>query len=270
MVCINTPQLKELYTPESGRMRVAGFMSGSGSNLVKIIEHEIILEKLEGRSPYHVAVIFTDNPLSNAGMIGRTYGIPVITRDLGEFYRERGKPRKDMTVRAEFDQGTVDALAHYKIDVAAYAGYMSIATSVLINAFLGANVHPADLRIMNGEKRKYTGDHAVRDAILAGEKELRSTTHLIEPRVDYGRILMVSQPLSVTLPEDFNPSDTEQVKLVSDQHQTMLKERGDWIIFPKTLEDIASGKYSQDEEGRLYFNARFTDKPILIPQGILL
>ena len=31
--------LKELYNPESGRMRIAGLISGSGSNLRKIIEY---------------------------------------------------------------------------------------------------------------------------------------------------------------------------------------------------------------------------------------
>lgn len=43
--------LIELYSPKSGRMRVAGFMSGKGTNLVKIIEHERKIEEKEGRSP---------------------------------------------------------------------------------------------------------------------------------------------------------------------------------------------------------------------------
>ena len=162
--------LKELYHPESGRMRIAGLMSGSGSNLRKIIEHGRATEDREGRAPYHVVVIFSDNPASNAEKIGNDYKIPVIIRDLEAFYKGRGKPRRDLAVRAGFDQGTVEALKPFNVDVAAYAGYMSIATDLLINAFLGVNVHPADLSVMNGDRRKYTGDHAVRDAILAGEE----------------------------------------------------------------------------------------------------
>ena len=40
--------LKELYHSESGRMRIAGLMSGSGSNLRKIIENGKRLEAEEG------------------------------------------------------------------------------------------------------------------------------------------------------------------------------------------------------------------------------
>ena len=260
----NNMALKELYNSESGIMRVAGLMSGSGSNLRKIIEHEKEIEKEEGRAPYQVAVIFTDNPVSNAKKIGIEYKIPVLVRDLGAFYKEREKPRKDLDVRAEFDEGTVLALEPFNIDVAAYAGYMSIATAPLINGFLGVNIHPADLSIMDGNKRKYTGDHAVRDAILAGEKQLRASTHIIEQQVDYGRILMVSQPLAVTLPEDFDANNKDQIDSISDEHQNRLKEVGDWVIFPRTLEYLANGRYSQDEQGLLYFD----NEPI--PQGLRL
>lgn len=246
-------------------MRVAGLMSGKGSNLIKIIEYQRRMEELEGYSPYNVVVIFTDNPESNAEEIGREHGILVLTRDIKAFHKERGKPRRDLEVRAEFDRGTVSLLKPFEVDVIAYAGYMSIATQVLINAFLGVNVHPADLTIVdkNG-KRKYTGDHAVRDAILAGEKKLRSTTHIVEPIVDYGRILMVSRSIYVqSLPFDF-PRNKDDIDYVSSRHQDRLKEIGDWIIFPRTLEFIADGRYSQDEQGRLYFD----DRPI--PDGLKL
>jgi folate-dependent phosphoribosylglycinamide formyltransferase PurN len=256
--------LTKLYNPESGRMRIAGLMSGSGSNLRKIIEHGNEIEFSEGRFPYQVVVIFSDNPSSNAEKIGNEYGIPVVMRDLGAFYKDKGKPRRDLTVRAEFDEGTVEALKPFNVDVAAYAGYMSIATAPLINAFLGVNVHPADLSIMDGNKRKYTGDHAVRDAIVAGEKQLRATTHIIEQEVDYGRILMISPSVDVVLPDEFDLSDKDRLSSLSDEHQNHLKEYGDWVIFPRTLENLADGKYFQDEQGNLYFN----DKPI--PHGMRL
>ena len=256
--------LKELYHPESGRARVAGFMSGSGTNLRKIVEHQRKMEEQDGRASYQVVVIFSDNPQSNAERIGRDYKIPVVIRDLTAFHKERGKPRKDLSVRAEFDEETVRALKPFNVDIAAYAGYMAIATPLLINAFIGINVHPADLSIMDGNKRKYTGDHAVRDAILAGEKQLRATTHIIEQQVDYGRIIMISPPLDVNLPQGFDASNKDQVKSVSDAHQNRLKELGDWVIFPKTLEYIADGRFSQDEQGNLYFD----NKPI--PSGLKL
>lgn len=245
--------LTKLYDPAQGVMRIAGLISRSGSNLRKIIENQRELQ-IGIKSPYEVVVIFSDNHKSNALEIGKNHDIPVVIRDIRAFYKTRGKPRRDLTVRKEYDSQTVQALSPFNVDVAAYAGYLSIATEPLINAFLGVNVHPADLSITEGDKRKYTGDHAVRDALLAGEKQLRSTTHIIEQKVDYGRILMISLPVDVNLPGDFDRDNEKQVKSVSDQHQDRLKEAGDWVIFPKTLEHLARGRYSQDEQGNLFFD----------------
>ncbi len=252
----NTMTLKPLYNPDKGTMQVAGLMSGSGSNLQKIIETELDLDD-RCLYPYHVAVIFTDNAESNAVKIGKEYNIPVIVRDIKSFYKHAGKPLKDMALREEFDAETVRALKGFDISVAAYAGYMSIATAPLINAFLGINVHPADLSIRNDDRtRKYTGDHAVRDAILAGEEYIKSSTHIIETKVDYGKILMMSAPLAIILPNNFDPSNAEMVKEAEKFNQNRLKERGDWIIFPRTIKDIAKGKYSRDESGSIYYNGR--------------
>lgn len=248
--------LTKLYDPKKSKiMRVAGFMSGTGTNPVKIIEHGKRLEAEKGRSPYEVVVIFSEKPPSPRNRIeyiGQNFRIPIVTRNMTEFYERKDKPINDLSIRPEFDTGTVEALKQFNASVAAYAGYMKIATDPLIKAFLGVNVHPADLSIMEGDKRKYTGDHAVRDAIKAGETEIRATTHLIEPEVDYGRILMISPPVLVNPDSSF------------DENQDRLKEKGDWVIFPQTLEWLADGRYSQDEKGNLHFDS----EPI--PNGVRL
>ena len=255
-------ELQKLHDPNNSPMRVVGLMSGSGSNLRKILDFERFSNSISGGSPYKVVVIFSDTFDSNAVQIGKDFDLPVVVRDIRSFYNGRGKPLKEMHVRKEFDAETVKALAPYEATVAAYAGYMSIATAPLINAFLGVNVHPADLTATEGEKRKYTGDDAVRDAILAGERQLRSSTHIIEEKVDYGKILMVSPPLDVDLGDNFNPKDSELVTKVADEHQDRLKKAGDWVIFPKSLFYIAEGNYAKDAKGNLYFNG----EPI--PQGV--
>ncbi len=251
--------LKQLYIPREGeKMRIAGFMSGSGTNMIRILEHGEMMQNKDGFSPYKVVVIFSDNLKSKAEEIGKKYKIPVKINDISEFYKARGltstRYKDSPQTRIEFDEATVGALKDFEIDVAAYAGYMLKATKHLVNAFFGVNVHPADLSIMADGKRKYTGDNAVRDAILAGEKQLRATTHVLEERVDYGRILMISPPIDVVLPEGFNANDKEQVKSVSNEHQNLLKEAGDWRIFPKTLEFLADGRYSQNDKGNIHFD----------------
>lgn len=256
--------LTEIYRPKQMPMRVAGFMSGSGSNLVKIIEHARALEARDGRAPYRVVAIFSDNPSSKAMEIGRNFGIPSLVRDIKAFYRERKANIKDVSARAIFDMEIVDLLKPFRIDVAAYAGYTHVVTKPLIEAFLGVNVHPADLSIMDNGKRKYTGVQAVRDAILAGEKQLRATTHIVEPELDSGRILMISASLAVNLPDGFDLSNKDEVETIAYQHQNRLKEIGDWVIFPRTLEYIAQGKYARDAQGDIYFEGR------PIPQGVRL
>ena len=59
-------KLKKLYDSEGNVMNVAGFMSGSGSNLVEIIKHSEKLGFSVGSSPYEGVVIFSDNVNSNA------------------------------------------------------------------------------------------------------------------------------------------------------------------------------------------------------------
>ena len=256
--------LKSPYNPEDGTMLIAGLISGSGSNLIKIIEHGKRIDKERGRSLYQVVAIFSDSPESNAIKIGNDYGIPSVVNDLEAFCKERGKDVRDMQVRREFDAQTCELLKPYNIDVIACAGYMKRLTGALFNRFLCVNVHPADLTVMVEGKKLYTGDRAVEKAILAGAKELRATTHIVEERVDYGGILMVSAPLPVTLPEGFDATNIELVKRVASEHQNRLKEVGDWVIFPMTLEYIAQGRFARDEQGNLYFDG----KPI--PQGLRL
>lgn len=63
--------LTKLHDLSNGQMQVAGLMSGSGSNLRKIIEFEKQLKKVRDKSPYPVVVIFSDCFDSNALQIGK-------------------------------------------------------------------------------------------------------------------------------------------------------------------------------------------------------
>lgn len=215
-----------------------------------------------------MAVIFSDNADSNASKIGKDFDIPVITRDLTGFYLQRGltstRYKDNPLIREEFDSETLNVLRPFNVQTIALGGYMSAVTKPLLISFLMVNVHPADLSILQNGKRRYTGDRAVIKAIQAREKELRATTHIVEPVIDGGKIFMVSNPIEVTLPDNFDYDNDRLVKEVADAYQSKLKEVGDWVIFPKTIEDIASGRYSWDERRNLYYD----NKPI--PNGLRL
>jgi len=256
--------VKAIHNPEEGALRAVGLMSGSGTNLRKILEYQELIKEREGKYLYQLVAIFSDNYQSRAGEIGKDFELPVIVHDIDSFYKKRGAPKSDLKLREEFDRLTVKMLSVFKAKVAVYGGYMSLATQPLISAFIGVNVHPADLSIEEAGKRKWTGGHAVRDQILAGEKYLCSTTHLIEPECDLGKIFMISNPIEAQVPEGANLKDLKELQKISDQNQERLKESGDWVIFPKTIEEIAKGNFQTDEKRNFYYRGK------RIPKGIRL
>jgi folate-dependent phosphoribosylglycinamide formyltransferase PurN len=257
-------KLVKLYNPlEFGQLRVVGLMSGSGTNLVSILEYERLLEKQRGESPFKIPIIFSDNFKSRASEIGAQYSIPVFIYDIQAFYKVRGKPLRDMKTRGEYEIECLNVLNQYECVVAAYAGYMRKATPVFVNSFLGVNVHPADLTIKDDDGRpKYRGNNVVKNAICAHEESISSSTHIVTNDLDCGQVLMVSRPLKI----DYKLIDDRmgEVNCIVDKYQEELKTIGDWDIFPKTLEYIADGRYSLDEQGGLFFDGKE------MPQGLRL
>ena len=176
-------------------LKVAAFMSGSGTNIRRLLER---------KSPYYeIAFIFSDvaSEKCQGQNIAYEYGLPFFAYDTRRFHELRGVKRTvttpgGMAARREYDQVAAKLLAAFGVDIIALGGYMSFLTLPG-----GVNVHPADLSLIDDAgRRRYVGDDAVYDAILAGEKELRSSTLWIDQGVDSGPLLMVSEALAVDLP----------------------------------------------------------------------
>jgi folate-dependent phosphoribosylglycinamide formyltransferase PurN len=247
---------------EKGRaMRVAAFMSGSGTNLIHLLERERKLEQEPGGSPFNVVFIFSDrSDGSSAGeKIALERGIPYFSYDIRKFYKLKGLKRttftpEGMSARKEFDAVGSRLVKTFDIDVIALAGYMSYLT---LNRCV--NVHPGDLSIIASDgKRRYVGDQAVADAIANGENYLRSSTIWTDTGVDTGPLLIVSDPLQVELPSSLPDLIKDRLTFhkVVDEHQKRLKEIGDWKIFPLTIEMIARGRFALDEYNNVYVDRR--------------
>jgi folate-dependent phosphoribosylglycinamide formyltransferase PurN len=234
-------------------------MSGSGTNILRLIEREKLLKAKSGASPFEVVFIFTDR--SDGSCYGESIacdtGIPYASYDIRTFHRLRAIKRTVSTpegfeARKEFDKVAATLVKAFEVDVVALGGYMSYLT---LDRCI--NVHPADLSILDSNgKPKYAGDNAVVDAIAAGEKLLRSSTIWTDKGVDTGPILMVSDPVRVQLPEPLESllPDREKLLRVAEEHQNRLKEAGDWKIFPATIEMIAKGRFAIDERDCVYFD----------------
>ena len=245
-------------------MRVAAFMSGSGTNIRKLLELEKKIQTLKGASPFRVIFIFSDRSdgHSQGEKIAYENDVPYFSYDIRTFHRTRGLKRTALTseglaARKEFDSVAGTLVKAFNIDIIALRGYMSYTT---LDRCI--NVHPADLSILGPDrKRVYVGDHAVLDAIASGATNLRSSTLWTDQGVDTGPLLMVSPPVRVELPDPLEDllKDKETLMKITDEHQERLKEVGDWVIFPRTIEMIAEGRFAFDEHQRVYVDGKLTE-----------
>lgn len=253
--------IKPLYMPKKEPMMVACLMSGSGTNVRKIIE-----KQLSG-APFRVVAIFTDNKESNAGKIAAEYKIPFMCSDIRDYCRKKGVERKDMNARRAYDSETRRFLEKHNADVAALCGYMSIITGEIVDNFVTVNIHPADLRKKGkNEKRLYAGMlglASVKAAILNNDEELRSTAHLVTLQVDEGPILMVSGPVKVKISSE-ERRNPELLNAAAERNMEELKEKGDWKIYPEALKLLAEGRFAADGKGAVYLDG----KPI--PDGYVM
>lgn len=147
---------------------LAVFCSGNGSNFEALCE-AAERNKLGAR----IAVMVCDNPAAFALERAFKHGIPTVVLSPKLF-----KARKD------YEKLIVRILKSQKVDVIALAGFMRLFSRYFIKAYRGriVNIHPSYLPA-------FKGAHAIRDAFEAGAKETGVTVHLVNEKVDSGKIL---------------------------------------------------------------------------------
>jgi folate-dependent phosphoribosylglycinamide formyltransferase PurN len=271
------------------RIPAAILMSGTGSNARKLLDYA---PPDRGEPAFQVRVIVSDNPDSNYRRIAEDHGVAA---ELNDIYRFFGVPRpgqglapadrvklKDPGGRERFDRRTRDILDRHGVRLVALAGYDWVIAPFLCARYVFVNVHPGDLRVRDASgRRRYIGLGWVptAKAILAGEGAVHSTTHLVTAQLDGGPIARVSRAVRIDLPpgvvpEEILPADVglgDVIRAVRSGHdpelasgllvtharavQERLKEEGDWIEFPRTLDQVASlmreGRLERAEGGGL-------------------
>ena len=263
-----------MRTEETRRDRIpaAILMSGTGSNARKLLEHARLSE-----CAYRIRVIISDNPESNYRRIAEDFGVPA---ELNDFYAFFGVSRsdkgpepadrarlKDPEGRGRFDLRTREILDRYGVRLVALAGYDWVIAPLLCRSYIVVNVHPGDLRVRDSRgRRRYIGLGWVptAKAILAGERLVHSTTHLVTPELDGGPIARVSRGVPIDLPAGVSPENIlpqgarlgDVIRAVrsgddpdlgssllvthAQQVQERLKRSGDWVEFPRTLDRVAA------------------------------
>lgn len=149
-------------------------------------------------------------------------------------------------VRAEFDALTATMLRDFGVDAVMLIGYVYVLTAPMLDAFDGRifNVHDADLTLLGSDgRRRYRGLHATRDAILAGERETRSTLHVVTEDVDEGPIVAVSEafPVAPLVHDALAFGALDMVRAYAYAHREWMMRRAWGPMVVAELEKLACG-----------------------------
>ena len=241
-----------LFNPANQPVRIAALFSGNAGSTQFLIRE--VSKKPELASKIKVVCALTDKRITRGASALKDLGVPVIELDFKEFCASQNINSKDLQGRKKYFELVLGELAKFEPDILMLSGFMKIITEPLLSAFENKilNVHPANLTIKENGKPKFTGDNAVLDAINAGERDVRSSVHLVSAEVDCGPIIAVSKPERV---------DTKKVKRLKKSKEKLeeyalelqekLKRKGDDPAFLKALELIAEGKVAV-KKGKVY------------------
>ena len=176
-------------------LKVAVLCSGRAPGLV----HLLTRAPRRGHDWDIVCCLTSEETFDEHSEVGAA-GVPVLSHPMRRFYFDRHVAIGDLALRPAYDAHTRDLLAPSSPDVILLSGYLLLLTAPMLNAFEGRifNAHHADLFARtNAGGPRYPGLRAVRDAILAGERETRATVHVVTPRLDDGPIIARSDPFPV-------------------------------------------------------------------------
>ena len=264
------------------------FLSGSGSNAEKILEK---WRNAGSDREYNIAALFTDSPAkSRARELAQQFDVPYIENDIRAFYKNKGLDSLSIAheagqkARREWTDSIREQLAPYKPDFGILAGFARLCN--ITEDFPCLNIHPGDLTYIKDGKRYLTGLHTipVEKAILEGLDHLRSSVIIAQKfssggkGMDSGPILGISQAVHVDLrgtnieelrrcqsqrPEK-KPKGGYEDKLeqVAEENLEKLKKQGDWVVFPQTVQDFASGKFAVDDADSLWYRGNGKWLPI--------
>ncbi|MBU1201336.1 MAG: hypothetical protein KJ583_00640 [Nanoarchaeota archaeon] len=258
-----TRGINPIYSGKRKDFNWAGFGSGKGTN---------IRECAKLMKP---SLIFSDRPEAELLTLEELAGVPKIVLDgfkaCGSWKKAVGKPEVEKEYKKKSFDYNFQILQVFKefedtegisIDLIVLGGYMRLLGSPILNAYKDKiiNVHPADLSILSEKhKRLYIGEDAVKDAILAGKNNTRSSVIIVDEKTDHGEILVQGPSL-----ENYRflhkPMTLEQYSL---EHQQAQKEVSDWPALTTALDMIADSrlalgknKYFFNEWRRVYLDGK--------------
>lgn len=154
---------------QRAKTRVAVLISGSGTNMVSLIE-----AGQKDDAAYEVVLVISNIDTAAGLEKARALGVEAVAVP----HRDFGKNRE------AHERAVQDVLAKAKIEVVALAGYMRILTPYLVREWEDRmlNIHPSLLPL-------YPGLDTHARAIAAGDAEAGCTIHIVTEGMDEGPVL---------------------------------------------------------------------------------
>lgn len=194
--------------------RIAVLVSGGGTNLQALLDAQARGEVHGGR----IAAVISSNPEAYALTRAEQAGIPGYV-----MARKNYKSNQEMTL------ALVDSLRALDIDLVVLAGFMTVLTREMPEAFPNAiiNVHPALIPSFCGEG--FYGLHVHEAALRYGVKLSGATVHFVNEDCDGGPIIL--QTAVEVLPED-----------TPERLQKRIMEQAEWVLLPRAVSLFCEGR----------------------------
>lgn len=203
----------------SGKIRIAVFVSGGGTNLQALIDAQRggILRSGE------IVLVMSSNPGAYAINRAADAGIEAVT-----------VCRKE--VGNQFEAQLIRVLEKHRIEMIVLAGFMSILSADFISHYKNRiiNIHPSLIPSFCG-KGMY-GLHVHEAALAYGVKVSGATAHYVNEVTDGGKIILQK---AVRVRQDDTPESL----------QKRIMKQAEWDILPRAAEQVAKKLLKQKKDG---------------------
>ena len=194
--------------------RIAVLVSGGGTNLQALLDAQGRGEIVGGE----IAAVISSNPSAYALERARAAGVPGYVM-----------PRRDYPSSQAMTVALTEKLQSLHIDLVVLAGFMTILTGELFQAFPQAviNVHPSLIPSFCGAG--CYGLHVHEKALEYGVKVSGATVHFVTEECDAGPIILQKAV-------DVLPGDTPELL------QRRIMEQCEWKLLPRAVSLFCQGR----------------------------
>ena len=200
-------------------LKLAVLVSGGGTNLQAIID-AISAGKITNAC---ISVVISNNANAYALERARAHGIEALCIS-----------PKDFESREAFNQAFLDKLNSYNVDLVVLAGFLVVLPEMMIKEYTNriVNIHPSLIPSFCG--KGFYGLKVHEGVLARGVKVTGATVHFVDEGTDTGPIILQKAV-------EVEQGDTPEVL------QRRVMEQAEWVILPKAIDLIESGKVAVED-----------------------